>query len=98
MKPLTMSNFGLQDPSPPFLMEDQAKHETLTHMQMEALGLRRREDLLTADFKENKYSYVPTARLESQRLVNKSSIGEGEKSKLQGWNSKTAYGNHLIAC
>lgn len=79
-------------------MEDRAKQDTLNNIQMEDLGPHRLDFFLTTDFKENKYSYVPTVRLESQRLVNKSSIGEGEKSKLEGWNSKAAYGNHLVAC
>ena len=77
-------------------MEDQAKQNTLIAMQLEALGLPRRDLLSTTDFKENKLSYVSTVQLESQRLVNKSSIGEGEKAKLKGWNSKIDYINHLV--
>ena len=89
---------GLRDSPLSSSMEDQAKLDTLKAMQMEALGLSRRESLSTTDFKENKASYVSTASLEPQRLVNKGSIGEGEKSKLQGWNSETAYTNYLLAC
>ncbi len=89
---------GFRDASPKLSMEDQAKHDTLLAMQMEALGLRRRDNLTTTDFKENKAAYCPTVYLESQRLVNKSSIGEGEKFKLEGWNSKIVYANHPIAC
>ena len=73
-------------------MEDQAKDDTFNNaIQMEALGGKRIDLLLTTDYKENKAAYVPTAYLEPQRLVNKSKIGEGEKSKLKGWNGKTAY-------
>ena len=72
-------------------MENPAKENTLKAMQMEALGLKRRDFLSTTDFKENRLSYVSTVQLESQRLVNKSSIGKGEKSKLEGWNSKTVH-------
>ena len=79
-------------------MEDPARQDTLLAIQMVDLGIDRRDSLSTTDFKENKISYVPTARLESHRLVNKSRIGEGVKSKLEGWNSKTAYANHPIAC
>ena len=89
---------GLRGGSPPLSIEDQAKHDTLNAIQLEALGLKRREILLTTDFKENKVAYVSAAHLESHRLVNKSSIGEGEKSKLKGWNSKTGYANHHVAC
>lgn len=89
---------GLRDDSSPLSVKDQAKHDTLVAMQMEALGLRRREFLSTTDFKENKVSYVPTVQLESHRLVNKGAIGKGEKSKLEGWNSKTVSTNHPIAC
>ena len=89
---------GLRDGSSPLLGEDQAKYDTLVAMQMEALGLQRRDLLSTTDFKENKASYVPTGQLESHRLVNKGSIGKGHKSKLNGWNSKTLYSNYSIAC
>ena len=99
MNSYTMPNLvGLRDGSPSLSMEDQAKHDTLVAMQVEALTTARREHLSTADFKENKLSYVPMVHLESHRLVNKSSIGEGVRSKLEGWNSKTAYANHPIAC
>ena len=84
---------GLRESPPPSLMEDQTKLDTLKAMQMEALGINRRESLSTTDFKENKASYVSTVNLESQRLVNKGCIGEGERSKLQSWNSETAYSN-----
>lgn len=79
-------------------MDGKAKKDTLLAIQMEALGLDRREHLLTTDFKENKVSYVSTKDLESHRLVNKNSTGEGEKSKLEGWNSKTASAKHPNAC
>ena len=86
----TMPNLvGLRDGPSPLSVEDQAKEDTLKAMQMEALGLQRRDHLSTTDFKENKASYIPTKQLESQRIVNKSRIGKGEKSKLDGWNSKT---------
>lgn len=99
----TMPNLvGLRDgpspPSPPLSMEDQAKQDTLKAMQMEALGLQRRDHLSTTDFKENKACYIPTKQLESQRIVNKSRIGKGEKSKLDGWNSKTIHANYAVAC
>lgn len=84
--------------SPPLTMEDQAKYDTLVAMQKEALGVDRRNLLSTTDFKENKVGYVSTVHLESQRLVNKTSIGKEEKFKLEGWNSKTAYANQPVAC
>ena len=77
---------------------NQAKVDTLVAMQMEALGLKRREKLSTADFKENTANYVPTTELESQRLVNNSRISKGEKSKLEGWNSRVIQSNNLVAC
>ena len=76
----------------------EAKEATLKAMQLEALGFRRRELISSTDFKENKASYVPTSELESQRLVNKSSIGQREKSKLEGWNSKTFDTSNPVAC
>lgn len=88
---------GLRDGSSPLSLEDQAKNDTLVAMQMEALGLKRRDLLSTTDFKENKASYVPTGQLESHRLVNKSSIGKRQKTKLDGWNSKTIRSNYPIA-
>lgn len=89
---------GLRGGSPSLSEEDQAKHDILIAMQMEALGGFRREVLLTTDFKDAKTSYVPIVHLESQRLVNKSSIGKEEKSRLEGWNSKTTFDNYLVAC
>ena len=77
---------------------DQAKVDTLVAMQMEALGLKRREHLSTTDFKENRANYVSTEELEPQRLVNHSRISKGEKTKLEGWNSKRVQINNLIAC
>ena len=79
-------------------MEEGAKRDILVAMQYEALGIKRRDLISTTEFKENKADYVPTVYLESQRLVNKSSIGKAEKSRLEGWNSKTAYANHFVAC
>lgn len=79
---------GLRDGLSPPSVEDEAKQDTLRAMQMEALGLQRRDYLSTTDFKENKASYIPTQQLESQRTVNKGRIGNVEKSKLDGWNSK----------
>ena len=87
---------GLRDYSPTS-MENPTKEDTLKAMQREALGIIRRETLSTTDFKENRSSYVSTVELESRRLVNKSSIGKGEKSKLEGWNSKAAYTTYLGA-
>lgn len=84
---------GLQGIPPPSSVDDLAKHETMKAMQMEALGLMRREILSTTDFKENKARYVSTSALEPERLVNKSSIGKQEKLKLKNWNSKTAHTN-----
>ena len=88
---------GLQNDSPALSMEGQAKQNTLTSMQMEALGIARRDVLSTTDFKENRANYVPTMQLESRRVVNKKSIGEDEKSRLEGWNSKIIYTNHIDA-
>ena len=85
---------GLRDVPPSTSMENLTKEETLKAMQMEALGLKRRDYLSTTDFKENRLNYVSTVHFESQRLVNRSSIGKGEKSKLEGWNSKAAYTNY----
>ena len=76
----------------------QAKVETLVAMQMEALGLKRRDRLSTTDFKENTANYVSTVELESRRLVNNSRISKGEKTKLEGWNSKTVQTNNLAVC
>ena len=89
---------GLRDVPPATSMENQAKEDILIAMQMEALGIIRRDFLSTTDFKENKSSYVSTGKLESRRLVNNNSIGKGEKSKLEGWNSKTTYTNYLVPC
>lgn len=87
---------GLRDiPSPP-MMEDQAKRDTMLAMQMEALGMKRRDFLSTRDFKENRLNYISTSELEPQRLVNKGSIGKGEKFKLEGWNSKTTPTKYLV--
>ena len=77
-------------------MVDQARQNRLIDMQMEALGLSRRDYLSTRDFKENRGTFVPVADLESRRLVNMASIGSGQKAKLDGWNSKTAYTNCSI--
>ena len=79
-------------------VKNQAKMDTLKAMQMEALGLQRRDFLSTTDFKENKASYVSSVELESKRLVNKSSISKGERTKLEGWNSKTVHTNNSVAC
>ena len=78
-------------------MEGKAKNATLLAMQMEALGLQRRDFLLTTDFRENKVCYMSAKDLESHRLVNKGTISEGEKSKLEGWNGKTPYVRHAYA-
>ena len=79
---------GLRD-SPSATSMKQAKVDILVAMQMEALGLKRRDHLSTTDFKENTSNYVSTVELESRRLVNNSRISKGEKTKLEGWNSKT---------
>ena len=39
-------------------------------------------------------SDISTVHFESQRLVNRSSISKGEKSKLGGWNSKAVHINY----
>lgn len=95
--PSNMPNLvGCRDASPPPSAVDQARHNTLIDMQMEALGLTRRDFLSTRDFKENRATFVPVADLESRRLVNTGSIGSAQKAKLEGWNSKTAYANCSI--
>ena len=97
MNPYKMPNLvGLRDiPSPP-MMEDQGKRDTILAIQMEALGMTRRDFLSTRDFKENRLNYISTSDLEPQRLVNKGSIGKREKSKLEGWNSKTTSTKYLV--
>ena len=77
-------------------MVDQARQNVLIDMQMEALGLSRRDFLSTRDFKENRSTFVPVKDLESRRLVHTASIGSAQKAKLDGWNSKTAYTNCSI--
>ena len=89
---------GLQNVSPPPSSVEDEKHKLLVDMQLEALGLKRREYLSTTDYRENRANYVTTASLEPQRLVNKGSIGSREKSKLEGWNSKTTCINYLVPC
>ena len=88
---------GLQD-TPSAISMKRAKVDTLVAMQMEALGLKRRDRLSTTDFKENTANYVSTVELESRRLVNNSRISKGEKTKLEGWNSKTVQTNNLAVC
>lgn len=98
MNSLAMPNLvGLRD-IPPTSIENPAKEDTLKAIQREALGITRREHLSTTDFKENKSTYVSTVALESRRLVNKSNIGKGEKSKLEGWNSKAACTTYHVVC
>ena len=82
---------GCRDALPPPSVVDQARQNKLIDMQMEALGLSRRDYLSTRDFKENRATFVPVADLESRRLVNTAVIGSAQKEKLDGWNSKTAY-------
>lgn len=55
--------------------EEQAKADLLNWMQMEALGIKRREKITTADFKENSTS-CSTPRLFMPTLiaVNKGNI------------------------
>ena len=77
-------------------MAEQARQNTLIEMQMEALGLSRRDFLSTRDFKENRATFVPVAALESRRLVNTPSIGSAQKAQLEGWNSKIAHTNCSI--
>ena len=59
---------------------EQAKVDTLVAMQVEALGLKRRDRLSTTDVKKNTATYVSTVELESRRLVNDGRISKGEKT------------------
>ena len=94
----TMPNLvGLRD-MPSVDSMEQAKLDTLVAMQMEALGLKRRDRLSTTDFKENTANYVSTVELESRRLVNNGRISKGEKTQLEGWNSKKFQTNNLVVC
>ena len=70
-------------------MDDQEKQNAMKAVQLEALDIIRRDKLSTTDFKENRDAYVSVMKLEPRRLVNQSSIGEGERVKLEGWNSET---------
>ena len=87
---------GFRDASLPPSVMDEVRQKTLIDMQMEALGLSRRDFLSTRDFKENRGTFVPVAELESRRHVNTAVIGSAQKAKLDGWNSKTANTNCSI--
>ena len=60
---------------------------------MADLGTGRREKITTTDFKENIRAYVPTAEIQSTRLVNISGteenrIARNTTSQLKEWNSE----------
>lgn len=62
-------------------------------MQMEALGVRRREKITTTDFKENKSAFVSSEQIQSSRLVNQrgtaeSKLARGAVKQLNAWNGE----------
>lgn len=62
-------------------------------MQIEALGVRRREKITTTDFKENKAAFVSSDDLQSSRLINQQGTAESKRARaaskqISAWNGE----------
>lgn len=75
---------ALSAESPPYPNPD--KLEIMKLIQLEALGIIRRNQVSTTEFKENKAAYVPSSRLEHRRLYDGSKIPLKTKNNIDSWN------------
>lgn len=71
--------------------EDEALQARLLFMQMEALGVHRREHITTAEFRDRAVDYTPSAYInrrvdESGTKENRAAQGES-RAKLKAWNT-----------
>ena len=72
--------------------EDDGREARMRQAQMEALGLGRREEVITSETTDNSY-FIPNEHLQSLRRHQKAGTAEakavkGKEDALSAWNSK----------